>query len=129
LGAVHLDEEEDMARYVGFIRGTKDSQGHLGPEQAQRVLERYIEWSEDMDAAGTLLGGGALSRSGRVVRRSDGSLTSTDGPHTEAAEIVGGYIEIQADDLDQAEKIFGTHPHLEFGVIEVRKIGERGCED
>jgi hypothetical protein len=39
--------------------------------------------------------------------------------------ILGGFITIEAGDLDEAEKIFGTHPHLDFGSIEVRKIGEQ----
>lgn len=42
---------------------------------------------------------------------------------------MGGFITIEATDLDEAEKLFSDHPHLEFGSIEVRKIGEQGCEE
>lgn len=118
-----------MPNYVGFIRGTEGAQAHLGPEEMQRTLERYLAWSDELSEQGRLISGGALSASqGRVLRRSGSEVVSTDGPHTEAAEIVGGYIVIEAADLGQAEKVFGTHPHLEFGPIEVRKVGERGCE-
>ncbi|PXY31586.1 YciI family protein [Prauserella muralis] len=118
-----------MPQYAGFLRNTPDALAHLGPDEAQRTLERYLAWSEDMEKAGRLVYSNGLSATkGRVVRLEDGVLTSTDGPHTEAAEVVGGVIIIEADDLDQAEKTFGTHPHVAFGPIEVRKVGENGCE-
>ncbi|RSM84080.1 hypothetical protein DL991_00895 [Amycolatopsis sp. WAC 01375] len=118
-----------MPHYIGFIRATKDSHDHLGPDEAQRVLENYMAWAEERTKEGRFVDGGGLSKSGRVLRGSGGEVGVTDGPHTEATEIVGGYQVIEAADLDQAEKIFATHPHLEFGPIEVRKVGERGCED
>ena len=117
-----------MPSYIGIIRGTEQAQAHLSPAEMQQVLERYISWSEELQAAGRLVSGGGLSRSGRVLRASGGELTWTDGPHTEAAEIVGGFVVIEADDEEHAAKLFGTHPHLEFGPIELRKVGERGCE-
>lgn len=117
-----------MAEFVGFLRGTEDAQRHLGPDEAQRTLERYIQWSEDLEKAGNPPGGGGLSHRGRVVRRGGAELAVTDGPYVEGTEIVGGFITIAAADLDEAEKIFAGHPHLEFGSIEVRKIGEQGCE-
>ena len=117
-----------MAKFVGFLRGTEDAQSHLSPDEAQRTLERYIRWSDDLEKAGNPPTGGGLSARGRVVRRGGGGLDVTDGPFVEGTEIVGGYICVEATDLDEAEKLFGSHPHLEFGSIEIRKIGEQGCE-
>jgi hypothetical protein len=113
-----------MARYVGFLRGTEDAQADLSPAEAQRTLERYLEWSAALAEAGVPVGGGGLSRQGRVVR----GLDTTDGPFVEGTEIVGGFVTVEAADLDGAEKLFSNHPHLDFGSIEVRKIGEQGCE-
>jgi hypothetical protein len=118
-----------VSNFVGFLRGTAEAMAHLSPAQAQQTLERYLAWSEDLEKAGNPPTGGGLSRRGRVVRRNGDGLAVTDGPFVEASEIVGGYIAIEATDLDEAEKIFSSHPHLEFGSIEVRKIGEQGCED
>ncbi|MFC4005346.1 YciI family protein [Prauserella oleivorans] len=119
-----------MPRYAGFLRVTQDAYAGVSPDEAQRTLEAYFRWSEDLEKEGRLVISEGLSATkGRVVRSSGGELTSTDGPHTEATEIVGGFIVIEADDLDQAEKVFGTHPHLRFGPIEVRKVGDNGCED
>ena len=117
-----------MVTFVGFLRGTEDAQSDLSPDEAQRTLERYIQWSEDLEKAGNPPDGGGLSYRGRVVRRGGGGLAVTDGPFVEGTEIIGGFIAIEAADLDEAEKIFSGHPHLDFGSIEVRKIGEQGCE-
>lgn len=88
-----------------------------------------MAWSEDLDKAGNPVDGGGLSVSkGRVLRKKESDLEVTDGPYTESAEIMGGFLVIEAADLDEAEKIFGSHPHLDFGSLEVRKIGEAGCE-
>lgn len=116
-----------MPNFVGFLRGTEDAQAQLSPAEAQRTLERYLAWSDDLAKAGNPPGGGGLSHRGRVVRQ-HGGLDVTDGPYVEGTEIVGGYITVAAADLDEAEKIFSNHPHLDFGSIEVRKIGEQGCE-
>ena len=115
-----------MPKFVGFLRGTEDAQADLSPDEAQRTLERYLAWNEDLEKAGNPPGGGGLSYRGRVVRK--GGLDVTDGPFVEGTEILGGFISIEATDLDAAEKIFSSHPHLDFGSIEVRKIGEQGCE-
>ncbi|MEU6644987.1 YciI family protein [Saccharomonospora sp. NPDC046836] len=118
-----------MPQYVGLLRHVEDSNAHQSPDEAQRTLEAYFGWSADLERAGKLVFSGGLSTSNsRVVRLADNVLTSADGPHTEATEVVGGVIVIEAGDLDEAEKMFGTHPHLNFGPIEVRKLGDNGCE-
>lgn len=115
-----------MPNFAGFLRGTEDAQTHLSPDEAQRTLERYLAWNDDLEKAGNTPGGGGLSYRGRVIRKN--ALDVTDGPFVEGTEILGGFIIVEADDLDQAEKLFASHPHLDFGSIEVRKIGEQGCE-
>jgi hypothetical protein len=109
-----------MTQYVGFLRGGPSRE--LSPAEAQRTLERYLAWNAALTPEP---GGGGLSRQGQVLK----GLTATDGPYAEGAEVVGGFITIEATSLDEASKIFSDHPHLEFGTIEVRKIGEQGCED
>lgn len=56
-----------MPNYVAYLRGTKDAQAHLGPDEAQQVLQRYLAWSAALADAGTLQTGGALSPPARAV--------------------------------------------------------------
>ena len=117
-----------MPDYIGLLRREERSVENLSPDESQRVLELYLDWTNRMDQEGRLRASHQLTRTGRVLR-GEGALSTTDGPHTESAEIVGGYITITADDYDQAAKIFGTHPHLRFGPIEVRRIADESCSE
>lgn len=109
-----------MAEFVGFLRGAPSAE--MSPAEAQRTLEQYLAWNAALSPAPN---GGGLSRKGRVIR----GLEVTDGPFAEGSEVVGGFITLEATSLDEATKIFADHPHLAFGTIEVRKVGEQGCED
>lgn len=118
-----------MPKYVAFLRGTEDAQSGLSPDEAQRTLERYMAWSAELERAGKLVDGGGLSASqSRVLRKAADDVLVSDGPFAESTEIVGGFLVIEAADLDEAEKIYSDHPHLDFGSMEVRKVGEAGCE-
>ncbi|AXB46351.1 YciI family protein [Amycolatopsis albispora] len=118
-----------MPDYIGLLRREEKAVEDLSPDESQRVLERYLAWTDRMDREGRLRASHPLTRTGRVLRQTGGALSTTDGPHTESAEVVGGYIVVTADDYDQAAKIFGTHPHLRYGPIEVRRVADESCSE
>jgi len=68
--------------------------------------------------------GGKLNEGGKVVT-ADGS---TDGPFVEVKEIVGGYMMISADSLDEAVQVVSELPNLASpgSNIEVREIANMG---
>ncbi|MGO4832161.1 YciI family protein, partial [Rhizobiaceae sp. 2RAB30] len=57
-----------------------------------------------------------------TVRVRDGRMSTTDGPFAETKEILGGFILVEAEDLDQATKIAAGIPLAKLGSIEVRPI-------
>ena len=62
-----------------------------------------------------------LQAEGKVVGK--GGTIITDGPFTEGKEIVGGYVVLEAKDLDDAVAISKDCPIFEFGgTTEVREI-------
>jgi len=57
------------------------------------------------------------------VRLSGRKITVTDGPFTEAKEIVGGYLIVSAGSLEEATTMSKGCPVLEEGgSVEVRQI-------
>jgi hypothetical protein len=61
-----------------------------------------------------------------TVRVEDGRTLTTDGPFAELKEAIGGYLFVDADDLDAAIQIASTIPAARMGgAIEVRPIVER----
>lgn len=118
-----------MPKFMGLIRRDEKSVEGLSADESQRVMEEYISWVEQLSGEGKLIDSNPLARSGRVLTRHDETLSVSDGPHTESAEVVGGYITVEAADYEEAAAIFGTHPHLRFGPLELRKIAEVSCSE
>jgi len=62
----------------------------------------------------------------KTVRVEDGKTLSTDGPFVETKEALGGYLFLEADDLDAAIELASRIPAARMGgAIEVRPVVER----
>lgn len=113
-----------MARFMLFLRGGEQSLESYSPEDFQRLIQPYIDWSNKLRAEGKHLGGDELDNGGKVVRLRDGQVT-VDGPFTETKESIGGYFMIQAADEEEAVQIASGCPILgRGGFVEVRAIVE-----
>jgi hypothetical protein len=56
----------------------------------------------------------------RTVKVRRGKISQTDGPFAETKEILGGFILIEAKDMDEAVEIAAKIPMAKYGSIEVR---------
>jgi len=56
------------------------------------------------------------------VRVRDGKMSATDGPFLETKEMLAGFIEIEARDLNEAVRIAGGSPFARIGALEVRPV-------
>ena len=83
-------------------------------------------WSEDLERHGKLLAGGILrpSRLTATVHVREGRVLRTDGPFTEAKEMIAGFNLIECDSMDEAVEIAARHPVSRTGAIEIRPIWE-----
>ncbi len=70
----------------------------------QELMEAIGKLSEEAVKAGTMLGSGGLGPTalGARVRLSDGKVTVTDGPFTEAKEMIGGYAQFELNSKQEA---------------------------
>jgi hypothetical protein len=57
-----------------------------------------------------------------TVRRRNGAVLVTDGPYTEAKELIAGFDVIEVADRAEAIDIAGRHPMARFGRVEVREF-------
>jgi hypothetical protein len=88
-------------------------------------MARFGEWMKDLYAKNLVLGTNGLEITGKVLR-GPGGATITDGPYPEAKEIVGGYVLLQARDLDEALEAARGCPGLDHRmVVEVRPVQQR----
>ena len=70
----------------------------------KELMDAIDKLSEEAAKAGTMVGGGGLGPTalGARVRLSGGKVTVTDGPFTEAKEIVGGYAQFELNSKQEA---------------------------
>jgi len=108
-----------MSEFTYLFRGRDTS---ASPEQAQKTIEKWVAWMKDLGAKGYIKDGGhPLEATGSVIRGKQ--KTVTDGPYAEAKDVVGGYMLIEARDLQHAVELSRGCPILEVGgSVEVRPI-------
>jgi len=110
-----------MPQYVLFLRDEPSRFSSYSPEDMQKLIQKYGDWRRSL--ANKIVGGHKLKDGeGHVLRQQSGKARVTDGPFTEAKEVMGGLFIIEADDYAQAMEMAKGCPHMEFGSIEVRAI-------
>ena len=70
----------------------------------QQLIDAITQLAEEASKAGTLLGNGGLrpTAHGARIRLAGGQVTVTDGPFTEAKEVVGGYAQFELKSKQEA---------------------------
>jgi hypothetical protein len=98
----------------------------MSPEEMQRIMGKYMAWTQRMRETGHLQGANKLrDGEGRVVRRGEGKLAVTDGPFAESKEVVGGYWLLEAPSYAAALELVKDHPHTELWPntsLEIRQL-------
>ncbi len=100
---------------------TAEAFNNPSPEAMQAELQKWNHWIGSIAAQGRLAGTEALLPTGKTLTGSQRVVT--DGPYTEGKEIVGGYLFVQAADLDEAARLAEGCPVFEHeGSVEIRPI-------
>jgi hypothetical protein len=108
------------SEYLLLFRNTSWQKG-LSPGEIQQNLARFTAWFGQLRNDGTFKGGGPLVYDGKIVRDRNAVI---DGPFAESKEAIGGFLIIQAANLEQAVQIAENCPGFKFGqTVEVRPIG------
>ncbi|HEX7048542.1 MAG TPA: YciI family protein [Gammaproteobacteria bacterium] len=115
-------------RFMIIVKATKDSEAGVMPEQA--LFDAMGAYHEELANAGVLLDGAGLhpTSKGWRITWADGKKTITDGPFTEAKELVAGYTLIQTKTEEEAREWARRFPNpaadQRDGEIEVRRLFE-----
>jgi hypothetical protein len=118
-------------RFMMFMYPQIEEKDWLGEESesgpAVELVEAMSRYNEELRRAGMLLSLDGLHPPGNdgasVVFDAEGSASVTDGPYTEAKEVVGGYWLIQARSPEEAVEWAKRCP-CENCRIEVRRVQE-----
>jgi hypothetical protein len=88
-------------RYLGYTLG--DPSAPIAPPSPEMMTEMG-KFVEEATKAGVLLATGGLAPAAEAtkVTRADGKFTVTDGPFSEAKELIGGWALLDVRDKDEA---------------------------
>jgi len=90
------------------------------PTAAQEQMDRWTKWGQLLHAQGKYVGGDRLKKEIKTLKS---STLVTDGPFAEGKEVVGGYMIVKANDLQEAAEMAKECPiYLFGGTVEVREI-------
>ena len=121
-------------RFMSMVKSTERAMS-APPKALMDAIDNLAQEAAKEGCVMVQAGGLLPTSSGMRVRLSGGKLTVTDGPFTEAKEVVGGYAifdtKSKADMLKWTKRFMDLHktymPGWE-GECEVRQLPEMGAE-
>ena len=111
-----------MKEFLYLIRGGQDEMQNASPEYMQAHMEKWSKWMGGMAEKGLLVGGQPLEYAGKTLI--DSGTKVIDRPLAEGKELIGGYLIVKAENLDEATILAKGCPGFEHDgtSIEVREI-------
>ena len=114
-------------RFMVLVKATKDSEAGVMP--TEKMLADMGKFNDELIKAGVMLAGEGLqpSSKGARIRFRNGTPTVTDGPFTEAKELVAGYSIFNVASKDEAIAWLKRWPTLDGDgnvELELRQIYE-----
>jgi hypothetical protein len=113
-------------RFMMMVKGDKNYESGMPPSpELMAVIGKH---TEEMMKAGVVVGTGGLlpSSQGAKVRAAGGKVSVTDGPFTEAKELIGGYAIVEAK--SKAEAIERAREFMKLHVDVLGNTYEGECE-
>jgi hypothetical protein len=98
----------------------------MSPSERRKLDDESLAYDQMLRKKGHFLAAQALQgiETATTIRASGGKISVTDGPFTETNEQIGGFVLIEARDLDEAIQLASKIPAMRLGCIEVRPIME-----
>ncbi len=113
-----------MVKFMLIFRGGNTHIATANSQAAMDIIKIWDKWMQGLAEKGILAGGDALQLTGKHVKGAKKHVL--EGPYAEGNELFGGYLIVNAKDIDDAVEISKGCPILnEDGSVEVRPIQTR----
>ena len=111
-------------RYLCLVRAEDTAFAALTPDEKRALDRESLAYDRELERGGHFVAADVLQPVAEAVtvRVRDGRLAVTDGPFAETKEQLGGFILIEARDMNEAIRLGAGIPMARFGSIEVRPI-------
>jgi hypothetical protein len=118
--------EESDVKYLYLVFYDEKVRTGLSEQESQALIQEAIQFDNGLRASGHLIAAHPLEavHSATTLRVRGGKMTITDGPFAETHEQIGGFLLIEARDLNEAIQLASRVPPARLGGVEVRPIIE-----
>lgn len=109
-------------RYLCLIYLDESELAAMPAREVSDLNGRHLDFNDALRGTGNFIVAEALgpAQETKKISKRTGKVHVTDGPFTEAKEVVAGFYLIEADTLEQATEIASRIPSAAIGTIEVR---------
>jgi hypothetical protein len=111
-------------QYLCLVYADEAKLAVMSQDELDALIDETVANNRELQASGHLVLAQALEQveAAITVRVRDGRLSATDGPFAETNEQLGGFVLIEARDLNEAVRIAGRIPSARLGSVEVRPV-------
>lgn len=104
-------------KYLGLAYYSPDAFAAMTPEAVEALVSQCPALDAKMQATGRMLVSASLGEphARKTLRPRGGKVQVSDGPYSEAKEVVGGLFVIEADSEEEALAIASMHPAATIG--------------
>ena len=118
-------------KYLCLIYNEERKLGAMSKSEWEVLVREALAYDEELRRKGHFIAAQTLqpADTATTVRVRNGRVSTTEGPVADAKEQLGGFILIDARDLNEAIQVASKMPEARLGSIEVRPIREPGQKD
>jgi hypothetical protein len=116
-----------MMKYVCLGYHDEQAWAAMSPGERDALIEETVAYQDTLRESGNYLAGQALqgARSAATLRSDRGTISVTDGPFAETKEQLGGFMLLEASDLNHAIQLMSKTPCMRLGgSLEIRPLNE-----
>jgi hypothetical protein len=109
-----------MKKYIAILREPDGRREQHSDDEIKKHQLNWKSWLEKWRQAGKLIDGSGLTLNARIVYNAD---LIENKIHQNTTEIIGGFLLIKAENIDDAAAMIKTCPVYEFnGYAEIREL-------
>ncbi len=113
-------------KYLCMVHVDEQMMDIMSTDDREALTEDSLDYDDELRRSGHFIAAQALQpvRTATIVRVRNNKLSTTDGPFVETKEQLGGFLLIEARDLNDAIQVASKLPMARRGSIEVRPVME-----
>ena len=117
-------------KYLCLINHEEQKLAAMSQPQIDGLVSAALGWLGELEKAGHHVYSAGLQSpvTAATIRHQAGNVLVTDGPFTESKEVLGGFVLIEARDLNEAIQLAAKFPHEHLGSVVVRPVLDLSAE-